>query len=194
MRAAGNCTSALDMRFNNGIWLRAKSQRAKPKHWAASAFFIAALVLFLPAAYCHARVIEGVAAFVDDAAITLGELNENYDRVRKNKPATVKEDVLNTMITRVLLMNEVKKLKIEAKTEEEMLNEYIDLKIRSAIRISEADMEDFYNKNLPEFKDAGFDAVRGRIENYLTELEINKRLKKHIEELKATAYVKIIRE
>lgn len=194
MRAAGNCISASGMRFKNGAWLRAKGQRAKAKHWAASAFFIATLVLFLPAAYCHARVIEGVAAFVDDAAITFGELNENYEKAKKAKPDTAKEEILSTMINRLLLINEVKKMKIEAKTDEDMLNEYIDLKIRSVIRISEADMEDFYNKNPSEFKDASFETVRGRIESYLTELEINKKLKKQIEDLKAKAYVKIIRE
>lgn len=190
MRAAGNCTSASDMRFNKG-----KGRRAKGKcRIVFAAGILVIFVFLLPAAYCHARVIEGVAAFVDDTAITLGELKENYDRAKKNKPDTAKEEVLNAMINRLLLMNEVKKLKIEAKTEEEMLNEYIDLKIRSAIRISEADMEDFYNNNLPEFKDASFEAVRGRIENYLTELEINKKLKRHIEDLRARAYVKIVRE
>jgi hypothetical protein len=152
------------------------------------------IIFLLPVAYCEARFVEGVVAFVDDAAITWGELNENYERVKKTKAVTVKEEVLNTMINRLLLLSEAKRLKIEAKTEEDIRNEYIDLKIRSVVRISEGDMEDFYNKNLSEFKDETFEAVRGRIEDYLTELEINKKLKKHIEELRAKAYVKIIRE
>lgn len=159
------------------------------------AFSLLVFIVFsLSAAYCRAGVIEGVAAFADDTAITLGELNENYDRARKLNPDTTRAEVLNTMINRLLLLNEARKLKIEAKTDEDMLNEYIDLKIRSAIRISEADMEDFYNKNASEFKDASFEAVRGRIEKYLTELEINKKLKRHLEDLRARAYVKIIKE
>ncbi len=189
MRAAGNCISASDMRFN-----KVKGRWAKGKHWVGVACVLAAIIFFMPVAYCHARVIEGVAAFVDDAAITLGELNENYEKVKKAKPDTAKEEILSTMINRLLLINEVKKMKIDAKTDEDMLNEYIDLKIRSVVRISEADVEDFYNKNPSEFKDASFEMVRGRIESYLTELEINKKLKKHIEDLKAKAYVKIIRE
>jgi len=157
-------------------------------------FFI--LLLFtvcclLFTAYCNAELIDRVVAFVDDRAITLSELEEDYKDAKKLKSDIKKEEVLNTTINRILLLREAKKLRIEATTKDEIIHEYIELKLKTAIKITEEDLREFYGKNKKEFGKAEFDDIRDRIENYLVEKEVNDRLKKHIENLRSKAYIKI---
>jgi hypothetical protein len=132
-----------------------------------------------------------VVAFVDNDAITLSELEmKYYDTVKVTSDIT-QEEVLNTMVNRLLLLREAKKIRLEAPSEDELLNEYIDLKIRAFIRIKEEELKDFYNKNTSKFEGKELDLVRDDIENYLAEHEVNQRLKAHINELRGKSCVKI---
>lgn len=132
-----------------------------------------------------------VVAFVDNDAITLSELEmKYYDTVKVTSDIT-QEEVLNTMVNRLLLLREAKKIRLEAPSEDELLNEYIDLKIRAFIRIKEEELKDFYNKNISKFEGKELDSVRDDIENYLAENEVNQRLKAHINELRGKSCVKI---
>ncbi|MCL5023831.1 MAG: hypothetical protein M1497_10780 [Nitrospirae bacterium] len=140
----------------------------------------------------HAELIDRVVACVNDRAITLSELRENYEKTKKIEPDITMAEVLNTMINRLLLLNDARRLKIDAKNDESVLNEYIELKVRAFIRVKEEDIEDYYKKNEKEFKGAPFESVRDKIEEYLTEKEINRLLKKQIAELRAKAYVKVL--
>lgn len=140
----------------------------------------------------HAELIDKVIAFVDETAITLLEFENAFNKARKTAPDISEKEVLNAMINRVLLLAEAKKLKIEAATDDDTINEYIDLKVKAFIRVREEDLEIFYNSNLSEFKGLSYESARDRIEEYLTEKETNNLLKKHIGELKAKAYIKII--
>jgi hypothetical protein len=132
-----------------------------------------------------------VVAFVDNTAITLSELETTYNVTSKVTPDITKEEVLNTMINRILLLREADKLKLEAPAEDELLNEYIDLKIRAFIRIKEENLKDFYEKNYSNFQGKELDDVRDEIENYLIEEKVNQRLKSHINELREKACIKI---
>jgi hypothetical protein len=141
---------------------------------------------------CYAELIDRVVAFVDDKAITLSELNETHDKTKKVQPDISRREVLNTMINRVLLLNEAKRLRLEEKTDDQLINEYIEMKIKAFIRIKEEDLKEYYVNHISEFKEAGYEAVRDKIEEYLTEKEINELLRKHITELKSKAYIKIV--
>ncbi len=132
-----------------------------------------------------------VVAFVDNTAITLSDLEKKYSDTVKLTPNITKDEVLNTMINRVLLLREAKKIRLEAPSEDEMLREYIDLKIRTFIRIKEEEVKDFYGKHIGDFEGKEFEEVREDIENYLTENELNQRLKSHINELRGNVCVKI---
>lgn len=151
-------------------------------------------LLLIPVSGANSGLVDGIAAFVDDSAITLSDLREAFENTRKVQPDITEKEVLNTMINRRLLLNEAKRLKFEARTDEELLRQYIDLKVRAQIRLKEEEMEEFYRKNLSEFKGAPYEAVRDKIEEYLTEKEINRLLKKHVADLRAKAYVKIVAE
>jgi hypothetical protein len=138
-----------------------------------------------------AGIRDRVVAFVDNTAITLSELETTYNVTSKVTPDITKEEVLNTMINRILLLREADKLKLEAPSEDELLREYIDLKIKTFIIIKEEELINFYKTHIEEFQGKEFDDVRDDIENYLTEKELNQRLKSHIKELRENACIKI---
>ena len=141
---------------------------------------------------CSGELIDRVVAYVDDRAITLSELNEAFDKTRKVQPDITKREVLDTMINRMLLLNEAKRLRLEGKSGEELVNEYIELRVKAFIRVREEDIEDYYQRNIEEFREAPYESVKDKIEHYLTEREINNLLKKQIAGLRAKAYIKIL--
>jgi hypothetical protein len=160
-----------------------------------SVFFITlSVILLLLFAPCHllsAEIRDRVVAFVGNNAITLSELEVKYEETLKITPDITRDEVLNTMINRLLLVEEAKKIKLEAPSEDELLRNYIDLRIRAFIRIKEEEIKDFYKKHIDEFQGKEFDAVRDEIENYLTEKALNERLKIYINELREKACIKI---
>jgi len=136
-------------------------------------------------------LIDRVAAFVDDQAITLSELNEMFERTGGMHAGITRKEVLDTMINRAILLKEAKRLKLEAANDDELLSEYIELKVRSRVRLSQEALEEYYRENLAEFQGAPLESVREKIEEYLTEREVNKSLKQQIDELRKKAYIKI---
>jgi len=176
------------------------SEKAKRKeHGAGSrdnnailcALSIIILMLFAPSPLLFAGIKDRVVAFVDAQAITLSELEIKFSESRKVKADITKEEVLNTMINRVLLLKEAKKIRLEAPSEEEMLKEYIDMKIRALIRVKEEEIHDYYEKHIVNFEGKELEDVRDDIENYLIEHDLNERLKSHINELKEKTCVRI---
>lgn len=151
---------------------------------------IAIFFIFL-SNFGYAEIIDKVVAFIDEQAILLSEFDAHYKSMSKFMPDIKKEDVLNTMINRTLLLREAKRLRIEAVSKEDIIKEYIDLKLKTLIEIKESEMKDFYENNKAQFSKAEFDLVRGQIEQYLTEKEINTALDKQIKELRSKAYIKI---
>ena len=137
------------------------------------------------------ELIDRVVAFVDNNAITLSALRETYEKTKKTQPDITMEEVLQTMVNRLLLLNDARRLKFEAKTDEEMIDLYIDMKVKAFVQVKEAAMEEYYRQHEKELKDAPYESVRDKIEEYLTEKEINRLLKQHIEELRKKTYVKI---
>ena len=141
--------------------------------------------------YGQTELIDRVVAFVDNNAITLSALRETYEKTRKAEPGITMAEVLQTMVNKLLLLNDAKRLKFEAKTDEEMMNLYIEMKVKAFVQVKESAMEEYYLQHEQELKDAPYESVRDKIEEVLTEKEINRLLKQHIEELRKKAYVKI---
>lgn len=154
-------------------------------------YLITFLLIFALFPSPSAAIKDRVVAFVDNTAITLSELDEVYTESLKQTPDITKEEALNTMINRLLLLREAKKLHLEASSEENLLQDYLDLKIRPRIKIKEQDVSDFYQKHINDFQGKEFETVREEIEHYLAERELNNLLKKHIDELRKKTYIKI---
>lgn len=155
------------------------------------ALLITLLLLFALGSSPFAMIKDHVVAFVDNTAITLSEFEEEYSKAQKVTPGITKEEVLNAMINRVLLLREAKKIRLSEHSDDELLKEYIDLKLRTFVKIKEKDVLDYYETHSKDFQGKALEDVREEIENYLTEAELNRLLKKHIEELRKKAYIGI---
>lgn len=180
------------MRLQKNIILRTAVERAVFSCLLFGSLFI--LPGGLPVPACGAEVLlrDWVVAFVDDAAITNSELEEQYRETLKITPDITKEEVLNTMINRILILREAKKYRIEGPSPDAVIKEYIDLKERAFIRVPETEIEKYFNENSSMFSGKGFEDVRDDIEQYLIEKELNARLKGTLRELRKTAYIKIL--
>ena len=153
------------------------------------AFFV---ILF--AGICRAGVSDRVVAFVNDQAITMSELEEQYRNTVAVSSRTTKEEVLDTMINRILILREARKFRIEAPSPDQVIHEYIDLKVRAFIRVGENDIEKFYRENKDNFGGRELEDARDEIDAYLTEKNLNERLKELIGQLRADAYIKTFLE
>ena len=155
---------------------------------------LATLSIVLMGGICHAGISDRVVAFVDDQAITMSELDEQYKNTTKISSDITMGEVLETMINRILLVREARKYRIESASVEQVMSEYIDLKIRAFIRVGEDDIEKFYEENKADFAGKEFEDVRDEIDAYLTEKELNERLKETLRELRKDAYIRIFLE
>ena len=153
--------------------------------------------ILLVTSYCllptfvYSEILERVVAYVNNKAITLSEFQENAQKTRKKLGNVSDSEIINTMINNLLLVEEAEKMRLEAPDKDELVRDYIDIKIKPFIRIREEDTERFYNENRGQFKGQDYLAVRDEIEKYLSELATNKQLKTHIEELRAKSDIKI---
>ena len=95
------------------------------------------------------------------------------------------------MINRILMIREARKLRLKSESEDVLLRDYIDLKIRAFIRIKDEEIRSFYDTHIADFSGKELDEVREDIENFLIEQALNKRLKEHIDELRNNACVKV---
>lgn len=141
---------------------------------------------------CYAGIIERVVAYVDDSAITMSEYEERYEKMKNAVGSITEREVIDSMINRALILKEAKKIKLEANSTDDIMAEYIDIKIKALIIIKEEDINRFYSANLSSFGGKEYSVVRDNIEAYLFELETNKKLKKHLEELRESAEIKIM--
>ncbi len=157
----------------------------------AIAFLLVVIHSLLFCGEGSAAIFDRVVAFVDDHAITLSEFNEQYRNTLKVSPDVGEDDVINTMVNRVLLLREAAKYRIEAATKDEMIRDYIDLKVRALIKVGEDETEAFYRKNVDQFSGRDYEQVRGEIEQFLTEKALNEKLKETLKELRKTAYIRI---
>lgn len=177
------------------------------------------LYFILPTAYClllicysllatvvYAELLDRVVAIVDDEAIMLSELNSAYQRAfshqgesaeaENSKTDIIQKGVLNGLINRVLLLKQAKKFSHSIQTrndydENTLIKEYIEKQLKTFIRIPFEEIEQFYEKNKEKFGSKDFYDVRDEIEELLIEKELNKKLIRHIEELRKNAYIKI---
>ena len=138
-----------------------------------------------------AAISDRVIAFVDNDAITMSELDEQYKNATKISPGITIGEVLDTMINKILILREARKYRIEASSLEQVMQEYIDLKVRAFIRVGESDIVKFYQENKANFSGKEFEDVRDEIDTYLTEKELNDRLKELLKELRRDAYIRI---
>jgi hypothetical protein len=160
----------------------------------SKAFIWAALLLAVLAVSAPAAVIDRVVAFVEDEPILQSELDQAYEAARTLEPSITMREVLRTLVNRKLLLREARKLFPETSDEDRLIRDYIDLKVRAFIRVSEEEARAFYEENRASMEGAAYEAVKDRIELLLEEREVNRRLASHIGDLQSKAEVRVLLE
>ena len=186
--------------------LRNKKRKSLLKKLFIIFFLLFTIHYSLFTVHCYAEVVDRVVAIVDDEAVMLSELNSAYQRAflpqgesaeaKNSKTDITQEEVLNGLINRVLLLKQAKKFSHSIQTRNDydgntLIKEYIEKQLKTFIRIPFEEIEQFYEKNKESLGSKDFYDVRDKIEELLTEKELNKRLIRHIEELRKNAYIKI---
>lgn len=176
--------------------MRSEIRESKQKHtciWLFATYvFLLATFFFMIAPHAQSfEIKDRVVAYVDNQAITLSELEIAFADTLHVLPSITRMEVLQTMINRIILLREAKHIKLDAPNDDELLNEYIDLKIRAFIRIKEKELSAFYEQNSADFQAKDFDEVREEIESYLIERQMNENLKEHIVNLRREACIEI---
>ncbi|MCX7794495.1 MAG: hypothetical protein N2257_08875 [Thermodesulfovibrionales bacterium] len=143
-----------------------------------------------------ASLIEATVAAVEDEVITLSEFNERYDVMKKAFPEISKKEVIDSMINRLLLLREVRLSRISEQRgflnpedENRIIEEYIEIKIRASVRVTEEEIEKYYEANKSHFGNRSLQDVAEKIEEVLTEIKTNESLKEHIDSLRKKAYI-----
>ncbi len=140
---------------------------------------------------CSGEIIDRVVAYVDDQAITIKDFLEFRAKIKEKLPNISSNEIIELMINRKLLLKESKKIFLEG-DEEEAIKNYIDLKIKSKIFITDDKIREYYEQNKHQFGEKPFLSIRDEIETYLFERELNTKLIEHIKELRELAEIKII--
>ncbi|NOZ25979.1 MAG: hypothetical protein GXO94_07835 [Nitrospirae bacterium] len=150
-----------------------------------------ALISAVPVPGAGAELIDRVVAFIDDEAITLTDFLQYMAKAGKLTPGISGETAINALINRRLLLREAKRIRLRGKSDDELIREYVDIKVRVFIKIPPEEVERFYNENRERFGETPLGDVWDDIERLLREREVNRRLRKHIEKLREGAYIKI---
>jgi hypothetical protein len=104
--------------------------------------------------------------------------------LKKVLPNLTEEEALNSMINNLLLLEQAHKMRLEAPSEDDLVKEYIDVRIKSRVYIKEDQLNAYYSEHKKEFGGKDYLSVRDGIERYLSELEINRQLKELLKELR----------
>jgi len=156
-------------------------------------FILVLVMLFniILASICYCEIVDRILAYVENQAITLRDFELFSTDIKKRIPDIKNDEIVELLINRTLLIRKAKEIYFEGK-DEEIINNYIDLKIRSKIIVPESKIRDYYEEHKNIFKDKAYSSVRDEIEKYLFERELNIKLKKHIKELRETSEIKIV--
>ncbi|MBF0465595.1 MAG: hypothetical protein HQK88_02535 [Nitrospirae bacterium] len=155
--------------------------------------YLLSAVLLTGVSFAEDVLLDSVAAFVNDTAITYSEFERKYEEAERasgaaNIPMLGKTDIINTMINKVLLKSMAIAMKLTGKDDDELIAKFIEIKVRSYAIVREEDIERFCKENNVKAEN---DEERKKIETYLIEEDVNKRLKTLIEELRSKSYIKI---
>ncbi len=159
--------------------------------------FLACSLLVTPES--RGEVLERIVAVVNDEVILLTEFQETFRTARESNPAVSEEEVLNGMISSMLLLIEAKRFRIgdadyqprNNRNNRTVIREFIDRRIKAFIHIRQEDIEYYYHWNRELYDGKELYDVRDEIEKKLIEKELNTKLHTFMEELRKKAYISV---
>jgi hypothetical protein len=147
----------------------------------------------------YAEMLERIVAVVNEEVILLSEL-KNEVQLRKAQGAEVSDaEALYEMINKRLLLGQAKRMRIEGDaqpnksfaTDDIIINDYIERRVKAFIHIPLKDMEDYYNDNAGSYGNKKFYEVKGEIEAKLVETRLKEKLQEHIRDLRKDSYIRV---
>lgn len=200
-------------------------------------FFLTSLFSLFP--FSEAKVVDSVAAVVNNRVITLSALNAAIE-LRKadiqieeeiSDENLIREKILRELVDRSLIINEAEKFgmtkvpdaeitealeeikkgyQTEAEFEKALSGwgmntedlvlyikeqitvlKFIDQRIRFFVKISDEEINKFYNEKKSSFENKSLEEVKEEIEAYLTEDEVARQLEEYVKKLRAKAEIRI---
>lgn len=168
-------------------------------------FIIITLLTGLLFSYCGKKKVW--VAKIDGKKITLDDFNVRFEYYLKSKymqnPEMIpqaradmeeRKACLKDMINEALVLEEAKKLKIDKReevknliklyTQQIILNAYIEEFIGDSIKVSEEEINKYYNENRAQFKNVDPEFAKKRIEYQLTLLKYDKKISEILEKLR----------
>ncbi|MFC1549388.1 hypothetical protein ACFL4R_00765 [Nitrospirota bacterium] len=136
--------------------------------------------------------IDRVIAYIDNTAITMRELDAEHNKNLPYFPSRTRKQTLEAMINTSLMLQDARRLHLLAKDDDELLQKYLDLKIRALVLVSEKDISAYFSENRARFGKRSLRELKPELRTYLEELRFNIALKEHISALRETAVIKII--
>jgi hypothetical protein len=161
-------------------------------------FFLLLTSYFLLPTYSQAVDLDRIVAIIDDDVILSSELEDAFLVAVMTDDGVTKDEVLEDMIDRFLLLKQAKRFRIsspgnggEINEDDRIVNEYIEKRIRAVIYIPFEKMESYYMDNIESYGNRKFHKVKNEVEAELIEEELKTRLKKHVKELRGRAYIRV---
>lgn len=157
-------------------------------------FFASCLCICLMCCTTHAGagvLIDRIIASVNDSAITLSEFRERLAAVRTALPKATEDEVLQSMINGILILDKARQMRLEARNADDLIAEYINVRIRAGVLIRDEEIDRYFQEHRSEFGKQMNSTTRAQIEELLTEQEVNRALEKHLKELRSGAAISI---
>lgn len=130
------------------------------------------LLVFSLSSACHNATSPGTVATVGDESISKADIQEAISKMQLpgKVPDSVPSDILNRLIERKLIAQEAEKeglaqepsikKKIEADRERILRRTLIKRKVDGMVKVTDADIRNYYDKHKAEIKQPGFVVVR----------------------------------
>ncbi len=162
-------------------------------------FLLLSTLYFLLSTFVYAEVLERIVAIVNNEVILLSEFENDYRTVVNSGAKTTEREFLDKRINRLLLLEQATKFSFKVSalshempaSENDIINEYIERRIKAFIHIPFEEIESYYRSNRESFDNKEFYDVRDEIENYLIEKKLNGRLLEHIKDMRKRSYIRI---
>ncbi len=161
-------------------------------------FFLLLTSYFLLPTYSYAVDLDRIVAIIDDDVILSSELEDVFRIAAIAGNGITRDEVLEDMIDRFLLLKQAKRFRISSQgnggeiyEDDRIVHEYIEKRIRAVIYIPFEKMESYYMNNIESYGNQKFHKVKDEVEAELTKIEMKNRLKKHVNELRSRAYIRV---
>ncbi len=145
----------------------------------------------------EAELVERIVAIVNDEVILLSEFKAVMLQAEKRGQEVTAEEVIDEMIDKHLLLEQAKKFNLVRDVvvgpfiSDEVIENYINKRIKTLIYVPFRDIESYYSINKEKYDGKELYDVKSEIEEYLLNRMLKIKILKHINELRENARIRV---